>query len=73
MERTVADYSEFPIRDQDGDARQTLDLLQGWRAARRGSFRARLGRVLMAVGNALQRAEPVRNATQTFPFHCGLR
>ncbi len=26
----MVDYSGFPIRDQDGETRQTLDLLQGW-------------------------------------------
>ena len=69
----MADYSEFPIRDQDGETRQTLDLLQDWRPVSRGSFRARLGRALVAVGKALQRTGPIRQAAQTTPSHCGLR
>ena len=69
----MAVYSEFPIRDQDGETRQTLDLLQEWRSVSRGSFRSRLGRALVAVGNALQRTGPIRKATQTSPSHCGLR
>jgi hypothetical protein len=31
-------YEAFPIRDQDTDQQRTLDLLQGWRSPRRGSF-----------------------------------
>lgn len=72
-ERTMVDYSEFPIRDQDGETRHTLDLLQGWGSASRGSLRSRLGRALVAIGNALQRTEPVERAAQASPSHCGLR
>jgi hypothetical protein len=41
-EMTVADYSEFPIHDQDGETRRTLDLVQGWGSTGRGSLRSRL-------------------------------
>ena len=69
----VADYSEFPIRDQDVETRQTLDLLQGWRSVGPGSFRLRLGRALVRVGNALLGWRPVRKATLTPPSHCEQR
>lgn len=68
----MVDYSEFPIRDQDGETRQTLDLLQGWGLVARESFRSRLGRALVAIGSALQRTGPVRKNTQASPSHCGL-
>jgi hypothetical protein len=69
----MVDYSEFPIRDQDWETRQTLDLLQGWGAISRESFRSRLGRALVAIGNALQRTGPVQKTPQVSPSHCGLR
>jgi hypothetical protein len=70
---TVADYSEFPIRDQDVETRQTLDLLQGWGSSGRESLRWRLGRVLVAAGNALQKTRQVREAVPASPSHCGLQ
>jgi hypothetical protein len=72
-EMTVADYSEFPIRDQDVETRQTLDLLQGWGSSGRKSLRWRLGWVLVAAGNALQKTRQVREAVPASPSHCGLQ
>lgn len=69
----MAVYSEFPIRDQDGETRQTLDLLHHWRPVSRGPIRFRLGRALVAVGEVLQRTGPIRQAAQTPRSHCGLR
>lgn len=72
-EMTVVDYSEFPIRDQDGDTRQTLDLLQGWRPVSRGSFRSRLGRALVAVGERLRQGKPARRPELASSSQCALR
>lgn len=69
----MADDSEFPIRDQGGEPRQTSDLLQGWGSAARVSFRSRLGRALVAIGNALQGTGPTRKSPRGSPSHCGLR
>lgn len=51
MERGV--YEEFVIRDQDRDAVQTLDLLQGWGRQGQEPLRVRLGRALVSVGRSL--------------------
>jgi hypothetical protein len=69
----MGNYSEYPIRDQDGETRRTLDLLQGWGSPGRKSFRARLGRALVALGKALQDAKPVRTSKLASALRCEVR
>jgi hypothetical protein len=69
----MRDYSEYLIRDQDGETRQPLDLLHGWRSAGRESLRSRLGRGLVALGRALQGGKSIRQPRSSFPAQCGIR
>jgi hypothetical protein len=48
-------YKDFPVRDQDTDIRQTLDLLQGWGLPGRGIVRGLFRRGAAFVSNWLQR------------------
>ena len=47
-------YRDFPVRDQDTDIRQTLDLLQGWGTPGRGIVQGFLRRGFAAVSTWLR-------------------
>jgi hypothetical protein len=66
-------YEEFVIRDQDRDAVQTLDLLQGWGRQGQEPLRVRLGRALVSVGRSLtgEKADPTSGLMPS--SMCGLR
>jgi hypothetical protein len=70
MER---DYSKYLIRDQDGETRRTLDLLQGWGLPVRESIRSRLGRALMTVRERLRQGKPARRPELASSSQCALR
>jgi hypothetical protein len=53
-------YKDFPIRDQDTEVRQVLDLLQGWGAPAREPLGTRLRRNLAAAAAWLSLHSPVR-------------
>ncbi len=71
MEKGV--YEEFVIRDQDGDAVQTLDLLQAWGRPGQEPLRVRLGRALVSVGRSLagEKSDPRSGVISS--SMCGLR
>ena len=66
-------YEEFVIRDQDRDAVQPLDLLQGWKRQGQEPLRVRLGRALVVVGRSLtgEKSDPRPGVMSS--SMCGLR
>jgi hypothetical protein len=47
-------YKDFPVRDQDTETRQTLDLLQGWGTPGHGIVRGILRRGFAALNSWLR-------------------
>jgi hypothetical protein len=66
-------YAHFLVRDQDGDSRHTLGLLQGWGGATRGRWLARLGKAVAWLGWKLVGHQPSRRMPHGPVAQCGIR